>query len=144
MDNIIYRMLNKNKVVCPPKEEKSKSSFVGGYVKMQVGSHEWVVNFGFKFTVSKYHYTNNMSPETVVDGLVNTSLEHILRKQTEIDTTHATAPNGARFKKDRQGVIPYVIQKYYEERVDIKKEMLELNKSMSLHRLSLYQTEYHI
>ena len=45
-DNIIYRMLNKNKVVCPPKEEKSKSSFVGGYVKEpQVGSHEWVVSF---------------------------------------------------------------------------------------------------
>mgnify|MGYP006197259283 FL=1 len=69
-----------------------------------------------------------MSPETVVDGLVNTSLEHVLRKQTEIDTTYATAPNGARFKKDRQGVIPYVIQKYYEERVDIKKEMLELKQ----------------
>ena len=35
-DNIIYRMLNKNKVVCPPKEEKSKSSFVGGYVKEDI------------------------------------------------------------------------------------------------------------
>ena len=69
-----------------------------------------------------------MSPETVVDGLVNTSLEHILRKQTKIDTTYATAPNGAKFKKDRQGVIPYVIQKYYEERVDIKREMLELKQ----------------
>ena len=33
---------------------------------------------------------NNMSPETVVDGLVNTSLEHVLRKQTKIDTTYAT------------------------------------------------------
>ena len=40
-----------------------------------------------------------MSPETVVDGLVNTSLEHILRKQTEIDTTHATAPMVQDLKK---------------------------------------------
>ena len=128
-DNIIYRMLNKNKVVCPPKEEKSKSSFVGGYVKEpQVGSHEWVVSFDLNSLYPNIIIQNNMSPETVVDGLVNTSLEHILRQQTEIDTTYATAPNGARFKKDRQGVIPYVIQKYYEERVDIKKEMLELKQ----------------
>ena len=128
-DNIIYRMLNKNKVVCPPKEEKSKSSFVGGYVKEpQVGSHEWIVSFDLNSLYPNIIIQNNMSPETVVDGLVNTSLEHVLRKQTEIDTTYATAPNGARFKKDRQGVIPYVIQKYYEERVDIKKEMLELKQ----------------
>lgn len=128
-DNIIYRMLNKNKVVCPPKEEKSKSSFVGGYVKEpQVGSHDWVVSFDLNSLYPNIIVQNNMSPETVVDGLVNTSLEHVLRKQTEIDTTYATAPNGARFKKDRQGVIPYVIQKYYEERVDIKKEMLELKQ----------------
>lgn len=128
-DNIIYRMLNRNKVVCPPKEEKSKSKFVGGYVKEpQVGSHDWVVSFDLNSLYPNIIVQNNMSPETVVDGLVNTSLEHILRKQTEIDTTYATAPNGARFKKDRQGVIPYVIQKYYEERVDIKKEMLELKQ----------------
>ena len=128
-DNIIYRMLNKNKVVCPPKEEKSKSSFVGGYVKEpQVGSHEWIVSFDLNSLYPNIIIQNNMSPETVVDGLVNTSLEHVLRKQTKIDTTYATAPNGARFKKDRQGVIPYVIQKYYEERVDIKKEMLELKQ----------------
>ena len=128
-DNIIYRMLNRNKVVCPQKEEKSKSKFVGGYVKEpQVGSHDWVVSFDLNSLYPNIIVQNNMSPETVVDGLVNTSLEHILRKQTEIDTTHATAPNGARFKKDRQGVIPYVIQKYYEERVDIKKEMLELKQ----------------
>ena len=44
MDTIIYRILNQNKIVCPPKEEKSKSDFVGGYVKKQVGSHE-VVSF---------------------------------------------------------------------------------------------------
>ena len=128
-DNIIYRMLNRNKVVCPPKEEKSKTSFVGGYVKEpQVGSHEWVVSFDLNSLYPNIIIQNNMSPETVVDGLVNTSLEHILRKQTEVDTTYATAPNGARFKKDRQGVIPYVIQNYYEERVDIKKEMLELKQ----------------
>ena len=69
-----------------------------------------------------------MSPETVVDGLVDTSIEHMLRKQTKIDTEYATTPNGARFKKRRQGVIPFVIQKYYEERVEIKKEMLKLQQ----------------
>ena len=128
-DTIIYRILEQNKVVCPPKIEKSKSDFVGAYVKEpQIGAHDWVVSFDLNSLYPNIIVQNNMSPETVVDGLVDTSIEHMLRKQTGIDTTYATTPNGARFKKDRQGVIPFVIQKYYEERVEIKKEMLKLQQ----------------
>ena len=128
-DTIIYRILEQNKVVCPPKIEKSKSDFVGAYVKEpQIGAHDWVVSFDLNSLYPNIIVQNNMSPETVVDGLVDTSIEHMLRKQTDIDTTYATTPNGARFKKDRQGVIPFVIQKYYEERVEIKKEMLKLQQ----------------
>ena len=125
-DTIIYRILEQNKVVCPPKIEKSKSDFVGAYVKEpQVGAHDWVVSFDLNSLYPNIIVQNNMSPETVVDGLVDTSIEHMLRKQTKIDTEYATTPNGARFKKRRQGVIPFVIQKYYEERVEIKKEILK-------------------
>ena len=128
-DTIIYRILQQNKVVCPPKIEKSKSDFVGAYVKEpQIGAHDWVVSFDLNSLYPNIIVQNNMSPETVVDGLVDTSIEHMLRKQTDIDTTYATTPNGARFKKNRQGVIPFVIQKYYEERVEIKKEMLKLQQ----------------
>ena len=128
-DTIIYRILEQNKVVCPPKIEKSKSDFVGAYVKEpQIGAHDWVVSFDLNSLYPNIIVQNNMSPETVVDGLVDTSIEHMLRKQTKIDTEYATTPNGARFKKRRQGVIPFVIQKYYEERVEIKKEMLKLQQ----------------
>ena len=128
-DTIIYRILEQNKVVCPPKIEKSKSDFVGAYVKEpQIGAHDWVVSFDLNSLYPNIIVQNNMSPETVVDGLVDTSIEHMLRKQTDIDTTYATTPNGARFKKDRQGVIPFVIQKYYEERVEIKKEIFKLQQ----------------
>ena len=48
-------------------------------------------------------------------------------------------------KKRRQGVIPFVIQKYYEERVEIKKEMLKLQQEYeSKHQLNLYQIKYRI
>ena len=128
-DTIIYRILEQNKVVCPPKIEKSKSDFVGAYVKEpQIGGHDWVVSFDLNSLYPNIIVQNNMSPETVVDGLVDTSIEHMLRKQTDIDTTFATTPNGVRFSKERQGVIPFVIQKYYEERVEIKKEMLKLQQ----------------
>ena len=33
-----------------------------------------------------------------------------------------------RFKNDTSFLIPFVIQKYYEERVEIKKEMLKLQQ----------------
>ena len=66
-----------------------------------------------------------MSPETVVDGLSDTSVERMLRQQTPRDQNYALAPSGVRFRHDKEGVIPSIIRQYYSERRVIKKEMLE-------------------
>ena len=125
-DSIIYRILNKFQVAVPPKVEKSKSKYEGGYVKEpHVGSHEWVTSFDLNSLYPNIIVQYNMSPETVVDGLTSTSVEHMLRKQTPSDQNYALAPSGVRFTREKEGIIPAVIRQYYSERRVIKDEMLK-------------------
>lgn len=125
-DSIIYRILNLQKIVVPGKVEKPKGDYAGGYVKEpQVGSHDWVVSFDLNSLYPNIIVQYNMSPETVVDGVVHTSVEHMLRGVTPTDPDYAVAPSGVRFRRDKEGVIPSVIRQYYAERRVIKKQMLE-------------------
>jgi DNA polymerase elongation subunit (family B) len=125
-DSIIYRLLHNQKTVVPPKVEKPKGDYAGGYVKdPMVGSHEWVTSFDLNSLYPNIIVQYNMSPETVVDGLVHTSVEHMLRGMTEHDGKYALAPSGVRFTKEKEGVIPNIIRQYYSERRIIKDEMLK-------------------
>ena len=79
-DTIIYRRLNKQKIAVPKRTEKPKTPYAGGYVKEpQVGSHEWVTSFDLNSLYPNLIVQYNMSPETVLDGIVHdVSVERIL------------------------------------------------------------------
>ena len=129
-DSIIYRMLNKQKIVIPPKTEKPKTPYPGGYVKEpQVGAHDWVTSFDLNSLYPNIIVQYNMSPETVVDGIVpDVSVESFLDGTTVNDSEYSLAPTGVRFSHDRKGVIPQIIEQYYAERRIIKDKMLELDR----------------
>ena len=130
-DSIIYRMLNKMKVVVPPKTEKPKTAYPGGYVKEpQVGAHDWVTSFDLNSLYPNIIVQYNMSPETVIDGFTNgISVDKYLDGSYEVDRPNVSiAPTGVSFSHDREGVIPTVIKQYYTERRVIKKEMLKLQQ----------------
>lgn len=125
-DSFIYRILNKQKVAVPPKVMKPKSSYPGGYVKEpHVGAHDWVTSFDLNSLYPNIIIQWNMSPETVVDGIVpDISVESMLEGNAPYDPDYCLAPTGARFRKDKQGVIPAIIDQLYSERRITKKEML--------------------
>ena len=129
-DSIIYRMLNKQKIVIPPKTEKPKTPYPGGYVKEpQVGAHNWVTSFDLNSLYPNIIVQYNMSPETVVDGIVpDVSVESFLDGTTVNDSEYSLAPTGVRFSHDRKGVIPTIIEHYYADRRIIKNKMLELEQ----------------
>lgn len=129
-DSIIYRLMNKMKVVVPPKTEKPKTSYPGGYVKEpQVGAHDWVTSFDLNSLYPNLIVQYNMSPETVIDGLIpNVSVESFLDGTTINDSEFSLAPTGVRFSHDREGIIPTVIKQYYSERRVIKSEMIKLQQ----------------
>lgn len=137
-DTIIYRLLNKQKIAVPKRTEKPKTPYAGGYVKEpQVGSHEWVTSFDLNSLYPNLIVQYNMSPETVLDGIVHdVSVERILDRDLFSDDfdysklSHSIAPNGVRFSHDREGVIPTIIKQYYSERRVIKNEMLKAQQEM--------------
>ena len=111
-DSIIYNELAHKNVIIPPRPpiDHDVGKIVGGYVKdPMVGSHDWVVSFDLNSLYPNLIVQYNMSPET-------------LCYDSDVDV--AVAANGAMFRKDKEGVIPNVIRKFYDNRVTIKKAML--------------------
>ena len=130
-DSIIYRILQQKKIAVPPKVEKPKTSYPGGYVKEpQVGSHDWVCSFDLNSLYPNIIVQYNMSPETVLDGFYNdVSVEGYLDGDVNVDNAgFSVAPTGIKFSHEKEGVIPNVIRQYYDERRVIKKQMLELQQ----------------
>ena len=113
-DSVIYNSLLKKNIVVPPKEDKPKSSIVGGYVKEPVvGIHDWICSFDLNSLYPNIIVQYNMSPETLT---------------YEEEGDFAVAANGTKYRKDIQGIIPEVIKQFYADRVQAKNKMLEAKR----------------
>lgn len=126
-DSIIYRELAKDNIIVPPSGNKPKTPYPGGYVKEPfVGGHEWVVSFDLNSLYPNLIVQYNMSPETLVS---NRSFPHgvdyYLNQEFNTDGNVAVSANGSCYTKEKQGILPKIIEDYYNERRVIKKEMLQ-------------------
>ena len=133
-ETIIYNFLKEQGIQTPPqklhREEKSRQ-IAGAYVKEPiVGGHNWVVSFDLNSLYPHLIMQFNISPETMVGGIKETaSVETMLSK--EFDTSHlkdkdvCLTPNGATFRKDKQGFLPELMEKFYDERKLWKKKMIQ-------------------
>ena len=114
-------------IACPPKVERPKSDFMGGYVKApEVGSHDWVTSFDLASLYPNIIVQYNMSPETVLDGFVNdVSVDKFLNREVDHHGDYTLAPTGSKFSKEKTGIVPSIIKLYFDERKVIKKQMLD-------------------
>lgn len=107
-DTVIYNELQKENIIIPaePPIQHDLPKIIGGYVKEpMVGAHDWVVSFDLNSLYPNIIVQYNMSPETIADEGTKTA-------------------NGVFYRKDKEGIIPKVIRKFYGDRVTIKKTML--------------------
>ena len=130
-ESIIYRKLNKNKVVVPLSDnEKPYRPFAGGYVKEpQVGRHDWIVSFDLNSLYPNLIVQYNMSPETLTDNNHMNDVGYYLSGQT-VDGEYSVAANGSSYRKDFDGVLPQIIEEYYDERVTVKKMQIAAQKEI--------------
>tara|TARA_R100000697_G_scaffold79639_1_gene91795 strand:+ start:107 stop:2593 length:2487 start_codon:yes stop_codon:yes gene_type:complete len=130
-ESIIYRKLNMNKVVVPlSSEEKPYRPFAGGYVKEpQVGRHEWIVSFDLNSLYPNLIVQYNMSPETLTDNTQMNDVGYYLSGQT-VTGEYSVAANGSTYRKDIDGVLPQIIEEYYDERVSVKKMQIAAQKEI--------------
>lgn len=137
-DIIIHNYLLDRNIVIPSQNMREKDKqIVGAYVKdPQVGLHNWVVSFDLNSLYPHLIMQYNISPETFVDQISHLSFDDGIDKifngalndselrQKLIDHNVTIAASGCMFDKDRQGFLPELMEKMYNDRVVYKKAML--------------------
>ena len=128
-ESTIYRKLMNDKVVPPLKGGPGMvaGDLVGGYVKdPKVGMHPWVVSFDLNSLYPHLMLQYNMSPETYMDGEREYVTQDMVLNgeyKSRFDD-RSVAANGVCFDNRKVGVIPTIIDEYYNNRSVIKKEMI--------------------
>ena len=128
-ESTIYRKLMNDKVVPPLKGGPGMvaGDLVGGYVKdPKVGMHPWVVSFDLNSLYPHLMLQYNMSPETYMDGEREYVTQDMVLNgeyKSRFDD-RSVAANGVCFDNRKVGVIPTIIDEYYNNRSVIKKQMI--------------------
>ena len=132
-DCIIYNDLKKRNIVIPPKKgSKKNEKYAGAYVKEPIpGKYDWVVSFDLNSLYPHLIMQYNISPETLLEERhPSATVDKILAEQVtfEMYKDYAVCANGAMYRKDHQGFLPELMQKYYNQRVVFKKRMIAAKK----------------
>lgn len=155
-DAIIFDYLRKRNVVVPQVRESSKDEqYAGGYVKeIRPGMYDWVLSFDLNSLYPMLIAQFNISPEMLlpdkfIPGTFKKNYDsthdvsRMLRK--EIDLNHlkeqniGMAANGHCFSNERQGFLPEILMRMYEDRKVYKKKMIEAQKQLELVKEELHR-----
>ena len=126
-DTIIFNELLKDNIIVPMRDMNPTSpELVGAYVKdPKVGFHDWVVSFDLNSLYPHLIMQYNISPETILPDKKNVDITDLLDKQVDTSDGNCMAANGTMYKTGKQGFLPRIIQKEYNDRTVYKKKMLE-------------------
>lgn len=137
-DVIIHNYLMDRDTVIPPFKSKTLDrTIAGGYVKdPQVGMHNWVLSFDLTSLYPHIIMQYNISPETyvgkfsevfTVDDLLNGFMNDT-RRQYLIDNNYTVAANMCMFTKDKEGFLPAIMSRMFNDRKRFKDKMLEIKR----------------
>ena len=151
-DAILYNdFLDKNIVVPPKKDGHKDRQIEGAHVKDPiVGMHEWVVSFDLNSLYPHIMMQYNLSPETVLDEVVpDVTVDKLLSKEKFVfNTNHIMTARGNLFDRTTKGLIPTIVENFYNDRSVIKKKMLaaeqKLVKTDKSDKHAVYQLEKEI
>jgi len=136
-ETTIYRRLIKDKIVPTVKGNPGQRAgdLVGGYVKdPKPGMHPWVVSFDLNSLYPHLMLQYNMSPETYVNGRREFVTQDMVLNDdfNNEDPSVSVAANGACFTNQKLGIIPEIIDEYYNNRKQIKKQMLAVEQQLEV------------
>lgn len=134
-DVIIHNYLREQGIVIPMQKDSHKDKQIeGAYVKdPNNGRYEWVVSFDLNSLYPHLIMQYNISPETYVETLPGMNADRVLTHgiPEEVKANNCTmASNGAVFSRGKQGFLPALMKKYYEDRKRFKKMMIECQKQL--------------
>jgi len=139
-ETIIYNFLKEQKIQTPPQQLRRTGDKIkpiaGAYVKEpQVGGHNWVMSFDLNSLYPHLIMQFNISPEKMVNGMrQDVNVDKMLNKECNLNEVyrlgHTVTPNGVMFKRDKQGFLPELMEKFYDERKAWKKKMIGYQKEL--------------
>jgi len=139
-DTICFNHLYNKKIVIPPKTpSKKNSAYEGAYVKdPQLGMFDWVASFDLNSLYPHLMMQYNISPDTIVEPRDYTpeqreiiaqgvNVEKLLQQKINLSNMNGVTltPNGQFFRTDKQGFLPEILEKMYNDRTVYKKKMLQ-------------------
>jgi DNA polymerase elongation subunit (family B) len=159
-------------VIAPNKPRKydmdSKKKFTGAYVKdPDAGRHNWVYDLDLTSMYPSTIMTLNISPETKlgmlrgwdaeefikgtpktysmeVDGEVKRTFNEIELKEMLDNNKVSVSSNGVLYRYDKKGLIPILLEKWFDERVEFKNLMKQYGKSGDVEKQGYFNRRQHI
>ena len=136
-ESTIYRRLIADKVVPPIKDTPGQrmGELVGGYVKdPKPGMYPWVVSFDLNSLYPHLMLQYNMSPETYLPNEREVVTQDMVLNGEFKNTNPnmSVAANGVCFRNDEVGIIPSIIDEYYNNRSVIKKQMIAVEQQFEV------------
>jgi DNA polymerase elongation subunit (family B) len=137
-DTIIHNYLLEQKIVVPHFEaSKMYFDIIGGYVKEpKPGMYDWVVSFDLTSLYPHLIMQYNISPETYRGKMPDpydddrAPTGYLYEKYADyMQTENVTiTPNGCIYSREKQGFLPALMEKMFDDRARYKKLMLEAKK----------------
>lgn len=141
-DVIIHNYLMKEHIVVPMIDMEDRiandRTIVGAYVKdPMVGMKKWVVSFDLNSLYPHLIMQYNISPETYkttvaslatangIDDILDGALNDPNMRNYLIDNNYTIAATGCCFDRDRQGFLPTLMERVYNDRTKFKKMMIK-------------------
>jgi len=137
-DCILWNHLWKKNIVAHQRDEsRSGRQIEGAFVQEpKPGKYDWVVSFDATSLYPSIIMQYNMSPETIMPGKEDVTVDTLINKEHSLDTLKkdklCMAANGYKFKTDKQGIFPEIVQKLFDDRQKYKKLMIAAQKEMQL------------
>ena len=145
-DSLLYNHLWEKNIVIHQKSGKKDRQIEGAYVQEPTpGGYDWVCSFDATSLYPSILMQYNMSPETIVPGFKYDVKVDDLLDRYKLDKlkekNYAMAANGTCYTREKQGLFPEIVQKFFNDRLKYKKLMQEAQKKYQETGAKAYQNE---
>ena len=174
LEGAIVVYLKKIGVVAPNKPPRAKKfsddKFTGAYVQEpQSGKHKWVYDLDITSMYPSVIRSLNISPETKIGKVTGWNDEEFINKNTQktytminkkgkemgkmtkpelqqyLDEANVSiSSNGIIYRTDKQGLIPALLEKWFNERVEMRKLVKKFHEEGDKEREQYFDRRQHI
>ena len=131
----LYNHLWNKNIIFQQKTHRPGRTIEGAFVmEVTPGKYDWVVSFDAASLYPSIIMQYNLSPETMVSGVVlDCSPNQLLKNKVDHrallqNKNYAMSANGYCYSREKQGLFPEIVEKIFSERVFYKKKMIESQK----------------